>query len=117
MKKLASDAGFDLRKWTSNNMEFLMTVAREDREIQPQEFYSRDLLKILCLPWNDSGDYFTYKFEINEEKETTTKRKILSATASLFDPIGWLSPVTVRQGTKSEADCKMLLCHTHKSIQ
>lgn len=96
MKQILTEAGFDLRKWTSNNMEFLMAIPTQDREIQPNEFYSKDTLKILGLQWNNSDDYFTYKFEIDDKTKSISKRQFLSITASLFDPIGWLSPITVK---------------------
>lgn len=96
IKQILAESGFDLRKWASNDIELLMAIPKEDREVQPEEFYSRDTLKILGLPWKNSDDFFTYKYEIKDEEESITKRKFLKVTAALFDPIGWLSPLTAK---------------------
>src|SRR5205823_2305472 len=42
------------------------------------------------------SDVFNVKIYVPLVHPTTTKRQILSAIAKIFDPLGWLSPVTVR---------------------
>ena len=51
-------------------------------------------LKVLRILWSPSDD--TFCFYINEmHDKTSTKRSILSAISKLYDPMGWLAPVTI----------------------
>lgn len=38
---------------------------------------------------------FTFKLSLGETKLPLTKRKVVSETAKLFDPLGWLAPCIV----------------------
>lgn len=98
LKHMLGSAGFELRKFTSNKIQFLEAAAEEDREIQLEEFHTKEYVKVLGLYWNNSSDYFIYKFGIKDKyvNRTITKREFLSITASLYDPIGWLSPLAVK---------------------
>lgn len=58
MKELFTKGVFDLRKWTSNNIEFLKSVPEKDREIQPHEFDKIDGVKTPGLKWKNHGDVF-----------------------------------------------------------
>ena len=56
-------------------------------------------LKVLGLTWNRDTDEFL--FETNElinflQNKRDTKRGVLQAAARIFDPIGFLSPFTIR---------------------
>ncbi|XP_073995566.1 uncharacterized protein [Rhodnius prolixus] len=50
-------------------------------------------LKILGLCWNPSRDYF--HFLIRSVPNVQTKRQLASQIAKVFDPLGWLIPITV----------------------
>ena len=55
-------------------------------------------IKTLGVVWNPSSDKFTFTVshlsnDLNEA--TITKRKVLSDIAKIFDPLGWLSPVSL----------------------
>lgn len=90
---LLKRGGFDLRKWSSNNREFLHEIPEKDREIQPCDFDKHGPLKTLGLRWVNSNDTFTYQITMpGRTSDRITKRQFLSDTASIFDPIGWLSP-------------------------
>lgn len=53
--------------------------------------FATKTLGIIWLPEEDN-----YKVSVNlKEMETYTKRGILSRVASVFDPLGFLSPVTI----------------------
>lgn len=45
------------------------------------------------LHWNPNDDVFVFKIE--NEPVKLSKRKLLSDAAKLFDPVGWLSSVTI----------------------
>ena len=85
-----------LKKWASNFSSLLESVPPEDREIQfPLVFGERDQLGTLGLLWNP----FNYVLKINMpnvDSSSSTKRGILSVGARIFDPTGFISPVTIR---------------------
>lgn len=89
---LLSKGGFSLRKWTSNCAELLDAVPPDHRGI-PLQFPSLDqpLCNILGLKWLPELDAFSYIVLI--DKQTSTKRSVLSAIARIYDPMGWLTPV------------------------
>lgn len=50
---------------------------------------------MLGLRWNPLQDFFSFAMKPSA-KGTATKRSLLSQTAQLFDPLGWLTPVIIR---------------------
>lgn len=87
--------GFNLRKWKSNSVEFLQTV-NPDIQSESIEHTFESPCKALGLQWHPRNDYFYFKLEFDITKTTFTKRHILSETAKIFDPLGWLAPCTVK---------------------
>lgn len=83
---------FHLTKWAINSEELLQEIPVHDRSPKVVDF-NKDGLKILGLQWYPKTDVF--KFKINAERKTCTKRNVLSAVARLFDPLGFLAPVTL----------------------
>lgn len=96
LKELMKSGGFDLRKLTSNSVEFLESVPEGDREIQPIDFDKHEVLKTLGLRWDNANDVFTYQVKKQNPESVVTKRQFLSATTSIFDPIGYLAPIIVK---------------------
>lgn len=97
LKTALQKGGFNLRKWTSNNKEFLDTIPENDREIKfPQQINIDSTIKALGLNWNPLTDEFSFKIIIKLDSNAKTKRMLLSEIASLFDPIGWISPVIIK---------------------
>ncbi|CAG7722719.1 unnamed protein product, partial [Allacma fusca] len=93
--KITKEGNFSLRKWSSSHKELLLAVPPEMRESQlPLNLDSDDQLKALGLIWNPSADDF--RFVVQPPKSTKiTKRSILSEIARVFDPLGFISPVTI----------------------
>lgn len=88
--------GFELRKWASNHPSLLAGIPSDHYRVltpvQPMLIDRDPALKILGLGWNPSSDHFFYDVRLSES--VITKRTVLSQTARIFDPLGWLSPVT-----------------------
>ncbi|XP_075162832.1 uncharacterized protein LOC142235461 [Haematobia irritans] len=59
------------------------------------DFDDKSSAKTLGIRWNAKTDSFYFVSEKLKNKETFTKREVLSIIARLFDPLGWLSPVIV----------------------
>ena len=87
-----SEGGFELRSWASNSTHLKDKFSLN--EIQSKNIDDEKLLGYNYSTMNDNislppnQDYPT--------DELITKRKILSATAQVFDPLGLHNPVTVR---------------------
>ncbi|XP_029173291.1 uncharacterized protein LOC114942152 [Nylanderia fulva] len=91
--------GFPLKKWSANHPQLLSTLPTEDCLQQearwwlpgasPMTFHAT-----LGLRWQPCDDLFSFATS-QPTLSTITKRSVLSLTAKLFDPLGWLSPTTV----------------------
>jgi len=96
--KMTSNAGLQFRKWSSNCPSLLSSLPPEHREQSTLlEIDNDQTIKALGVYWNTSRDQFQFKVTTcNEKYEKLTKRILLSETAKLFDPLGWLGPVVIR---------------------
>lgn len=96
LSEILSSGGFHLRKWTSNNKHFIA-------DLPSSELYSSDFknfdelselsLKILGLSWRPQTDSFQFEV-LTPSDQRCTKRIILSNIARIYDPLGFLCPVT-----------------------
>ncbi|XP_011884112.1 PREDICTED: uncharacterized protein LOC105571257, partial [Vollenhovia emeryi] len=91
LSNICKAGGFPLQKWNSNCPEILPYINEHSHltvEIEPT------LHKILGLIWRPDSD--TFHFSVSTTTDTTlTKRKIASAIAKLYDPLGLISPILV----------------------
>lgn len=83
---------FQLRKWSSNHDELLKDLPSDHRETPYRFEDSGDIFKILGIEWNPSSDEFLYR--VSNLNKKFTKRGILSDIARLYDPCGFIAPVT-----------------------
>jgi len=93
---LLSRGHFVPRKWGSNVDSLLAGVDPDNHGLawSPSDA-DRATVKVLGLVWAPSLDSFNYNVAIRSPP-ATTKRQVLALIASLFDPLGWVSPVIVR---------------------
>lgn len=85
--------GFELRKWSSNSTEIMQSIPSEHQSICPDVDFEKEMhVKTLGLRWQPSADIFMYKFNFEFESRIT-KRSILSVTARLYDPLGFIAPI------------------------
>ncbi|XP_065193193.1 uncharacterized protein LOC135824389 [Sycon ciliatum] len=85
------------RKWLSNSAAVLQTIPEEDRT-KESNLTKGELpnVKPLGIRWLANEDQFTFELQLSEIGSNPTKRAFLSATASLFDPLGLLAPNLVQ---------------------
>ena len=90
--RMLQKGGFRLTKWLSSR-EVMAGIKSEER-IKPTLNLDLDPLpteKTLGVYWNSEEDVFLFKIKL--QTGANTKRTILSATSSVYDPLGFLSPV------------------------
>ncbi|XP_017463041.1 PREDICTED: uncharacterized protein LOC108356442, partial [Rhagoletis zephyria] len=92
-----SEAGFKLRKWSSNSRRFLGTIDISDCEKSPDTIIdTTSAVKTLGWLWETSTDSFKYNVALEDITLNVTKRKVLSDIARIFDPIGWIVPIVIK---------------------
>ena len=111
-----ANGGFKLRKWKTNDPKLMerissskATVIKPEivRRLEDDETYAKSKLecqrgskgeRVLGVKWNCELDTFHLDLALiakRAESLEPTKRNVLSLLASLFDPVGLISPVTV----------------------
>ena len=95
-RKYLKDAGMNLREWNSNSPN-LNIKAKEDKcaAKNPQT-------KVLGLKWDATLDTLSLSLDkmINDISQATqprmSKRSVLSIASKVFDPLGFVEPITVK---------------------
>jgi len=100
ISSLLQTAGLTLRKWASNHSTFLDTILKELQETQSTlSLDNEDGVTTLGLLWNSKNDQLQVKSSLSQMQTTystaSTKCKVLAITASIFDPLGVLSPAVI----------------------
>ena len=86
-KKIFEGAAMNLRDWTSNSKEVLDKIPLYDQA-------TRRKMKILGLLWHVEEDNMAVTYHMSNNM-TLSKRTVLSEIASIYDPLGLFSPVTL----------------------
>lgn len=95
LKALLQRGGFELRKSASNSSELLADIDIENHGLACSKILQLDeKLKVLGISWSPSQDLFQYQLTLASETPRS-KWSILLTIAKLFDPLGWVTPVTV----------------------
>ncbi|XP_039299275.1 uncharacterized protein LOC120355056 isoform X1 [Nilaparvata lugens] len=95
-----SNGGFELRKWLSNSNEVLNSIPEhlvETVSSKPLSDSNDSIVKALGLIWNSTSDVLIISSSVADviHKTAFTKRELLSCIASIFDPLGLISPVVI----------------------
>ena len=113
---------FELRKWKSNDPQ-LQAFFDEQSDVHPQPAAGDDITfsqtqlgtsdshqnRVLGVSWDTKSDEFVFDFQgIVSLARTTvmTKRNVLRLSASIYDPLGFLCPITARLKTIFQMLCK-----------
>ena len=102
-------ASVKLHKWHSNLTELGQDVTQKaDVEISEQSYakqqlgVGRDEAKLLGLSWNKAEDTIGIAFPENQS-ENVIKRSLLKNLASVYDPMGIVSPVALGEAYLSSS--------------
>ncbi|XP_063072324.1 uncharacterized protein LOC134462993 [Engraulis encrasicolus] len=108
LTSLCQKGGFRLTKWMSNSRTVLGHIPKEDRASEVRELdLDRDKLPIeraLGLLWSVEDDMF--KFNIIVKDKPHTRRNMLSIVSSIYDPLGFLCPLTLPAKLLLQALCR-----------
>ena len=88
-KGLFESASMNLREWASNSKEFIDFVPESDR-------ITRRNQKVLGVNWNLLDDTLSVPVSSYTETKLLSKRDILQRVSSIFDPLGYFSPVVLK---------------------
>ena len=93
-KELMMKGGFNLRKWRTN----CQSLQKQINEAEGSEGEVNRIVRILGLSWDTEADCFVFHFDdlisfVNSLPPT--KRSLLKVSAKIFDPLGFLSPITI----------------------
>ncbi|XP_046619726.1 uncharacterized protein LOC124304951 [Neodiprion virginianus] len=97
LREICMAGGFPLKKWMSNDSTLLTHIPESDRLVKGNMSWAptEETHSTLGLQWSQQSDTFLFTVQPTTAK-AITKRSILSQAAQLFDPLGWLTPVTTR---------------------
>ena len=89
-KQKLLEISMNLRDWKSNSQNLNETFSVNDR-------MNGTAIKVLGLQWNTNADQLMISTDKFQRAEiSTTKRQVLMAVASLFDPLGYLTPTKTK---------------------
>ena len=95
LQDTCAKGGFHITKWISNDRRVLNTIPKEERASEIQELnFEKDSLpneRALGILWCAETDMFGYNIAIKDRPPT--KRGVLSIVSSVYDPLGFVSPV------------------------
>ena len=102
LRRCLSKGGFRLTKWYSNDREVIASVPDSERAktVVNLELEKLPTQSALGLRWNIEEDKFVW--EVSErlanasQNNPVTRRGILSMVYSLFDPLGFIAPYTMK---------------------
>ena len=105
---MCAAGGFKLTKFISNRIEVLNAIPEEDRRTEVKDC---DLLggklpvaRSLGVLWNTESDIFGFKVVL--ENKPLTRRGMLSALSSIYDPLGFVAPFILKVKSIIQQLCK-----------
>ncbi|XP_068691620.1 uncharacterized protein [Montipora foliosa] len=99
MSEIMMTAAFNLTKCASNAELVMDAIDPAKRASSPfVEFYSSDPIKAPGVSWDLNSDHFRFLAPsgIISSHDPMSKRSLLSLASKIFDPLGLISPFTVR---------------------
>ncbi|XP_055714212.1 uncharacterized protein LOC129808458 [Phlebotomus papatasi] len=91
LQSVLDSSGFPLRKWVTNLVSLLEKIPEDQRAISPEDIYEGSV-SALGLQWAPGDD--NLGLVLPEITSSRTKRELCASVAKIFDPLGFISPVT-----------------------
>ncbi|XP_052263633.1 uncharacterized protein LOC127866840 [Dreissena polymorpha] len=106
-QSLMKRGDFRLTKWLSNSRKVLDAIPETERAPSVVKLQLGDSLpkdRALGVLWNVNDD--TINFKVKLEDRPVTRRGMLSIVSSIYDPLGLVSPVTLRAKAILQSLCR-----------
>ncbi|XP_055926898.1 uncharacterized protein LOC129958432 [Argiope bruennichi] len=97
--KIMDDAGMNLRKWISNDCDLMKQWQTKHFDHLNINDFVNQPHRVLGLSWSPQNDYVSLNLKGLLDfllKRKNTKRFLLMAAGRIFDPMGFVSPFTIR---------------------
>ena len=91
VRAILAQAGFPLRKFTSNDPTVFQDYPGDTVDLQFKDATS----KALGISWSPKSDYLEYNVTFDVCSLPLTKRNVLSNLSKVFDPLGLVSPLLI----------------------
>lgn len=108
LKNLCKEGGFNLTKWCSNQREVLSEIPIEDlsKGLRNLDLDSSQLPleRTLGVLWNPEDDQFQFQCILKMMK--ATRRTMLSVVSSIYDPLGFITPLLMPAKNILQDMCK-----------
>ena len=95
-KNVLNHGGFKLTKFVTNDVSMLRQIDEADRATEVREIFPEMMSKALGVGWEVCGDTFQYVYKQQSQAGSVTRRLMLSYISSMFDPLGFISAITLR---------------------
>ena len=102
LRELLAKGGFRLTKWLSNDRRVLAEIQETERAVSVANLDIQELPTecALGLKWDVEADKFIWRasgrLQHLVQKGAMTRRGILAIVSSLFDPLGFIAPYTMK---------------------
>ena len=102
LQEIMRSAGMELAKWKTGSRALADHLLRQGVPEAAMNLDSGKLLKVLGISWHPVEDMLRFALDGVVEQATSasvglgTKRLILKLVASIYDPLGWISPFLLR---------------------
>ena len=97
LTELGDLAGFPIRKWISNEPDVIADMVEGDRaseiDLEKKELPTTKTLGVL---WAATDNKFSFRHSLQLDGFEFTKTNVLRRTASVYDPLGFLSSYVIR---------------------
>ena len=115
LKQLCSKGGFNLTKFISNSVTVLDSIPEADRSPKIKSLHlDSDVLptdRALGVSWHVQSDRLGYQVEMNKfTSKPLTRRGMLSALATFYDPLGLAAPYVMRARMILQELTRLRLC-------
>ena len=104
---LLDKVGLPLRKFVSNSEDFLQSIPKEWREKSFLLQNPEQSISTLGMKWLPQDDVFTFQDKLIEQQQDWTKRRLSSVVASIYDPLGLITPFTLLGALLLQDVCRL----------